>query len=70
MKRHLGILMIAFAAVAFAPNASAAWGDYDTTFGFLGAVVDDVANYRPNGVAVQADGKILVTGYRILPKAA
>jgi uncharacterized delta-60 repeat protein len=66
MKRHLGILMIAFATAAFAQTAIAAWGDYDTTFGFLGAALDDIANHRPTAVAVQPDGKILVTGYRTL----
>ncbi len=48
-------------------SAFATWGDYDTTFGFLGAAVDQtVTNHTPLGVAVQPDGKILITGYRIV----
>lgn len=45
----------------------AAWGDLDATFGFLGGVVDtNAANHNPYGVAIQPDGKILVTGYRLV----
>jgi hypothetical protein len=48
-------------------HSHGAWGDYDTTFGFLGAIVDNtVTNHTPQGVAVQTDGKILVTGYRLV----
>ena len=48
-------------------HSHAAWGDYDTTFGFLGAIVDNtVTSHTPQGVAVQTDGKILVTGYRLV----
>lgn len=42
----------------------AAWGDLDTSFGFQGAAIDTVTGYHPRGIAVQPDGKILVTGYR------
>ncbi|HCA57224.1 MAG TPA: hypothetical protein DEP46_04470 [Blastocatellia bacterium] len=60
-------LVITLALLAVAQNASAAWGDYDTTFGFLGAAIDgSVVNHYPVGVAVQPDGKILVTGYRMV----
>jgi uncharacterized delta-60 repeat protein len=47
-------------------NATAAWGDYDTGFGFLGAAIDTPTDHYPTSVAVQPDGKILVTGYRLL----
>lgn len=48
-------------------EARAAWGDFDTTFGFQGAAIDTVTGYHPRSVAVQPDGKILVTGYRTVP---
>lgn len=56
------VLFITFAAF----TSHAAWGDYDTTFGFLGAVVDNtVTSHYPSAVALQADGKILVAGYKL-----
>lgn len=47
-------------------NATAAWGNYDSGFGFLGAAIDTPTDHYPSSVAVQPDGKILVTGYRLL----
>jgi uncharacterized delta-60 repeat protein len=45
-------------------ETKAAWGDLDTNFGFQGAAADTVTGHQPRSVALQADGKILVTGYR------
>lgn len=65
MKRFGRITLLLIVALAFVPTAQATWGDLDPTFGFLGVASDNVANHYPGGVAVQADGKILVTGYKI-----
>lgn len=50
-------------------NVIAAWGDFDTSFGFQGAVFEPDAGYRPGGVLVMADGKILISGTRTTPTA-
>lgn len=47
-------------------NIRAAWGELDSSFGFLGVSMDSLTNYYPKSVALQPDGKILVTGYRLL----
>lgn len=65
MKRFARVLLLTMVTCALVSSASATWGDYDPTFGFFGMAIDNVAEHYPNGVAVQADGKILVTGYRI-----
>lgn len=44
-------------------NAFAAWGDYDTNFGYLGKVTDSMTNYVPSDVLIQPDGKIVVVGH-------
>lgn len=54
------IFMMTFQAF----ETKAAWGDFDTSFGFQGATVDPITGYKPLSVAIQPDGKILVTGYR------
>src|SRR5262245_62107600 len=67
MKTLAQILTIIFAVALTADIARANWGDFDTTFGFLGATMDSsVTSHYPNGVALQPDGKILVTGYRLV----
>ena len=67
MKKRIHGLTIVLVAIIATQTSRAAWGDYDTTFGFLGAAVDtSVANHTPSGVALQADGKILVTGYKLV----
>lgn len=43
------------------------WGDLDTSFGFQGAAVDQITGHAPRNVAIQPDGKILVTGYKTTP---
>ncbi len=48
-------------------EAKAAWGDFDTSFGFQGVTFETITGYHPRSVAIQTDGKILVTGYRITP---
>ncbi|PYT00031.1 MAG: hypothetical protein DMF63_08660 [Acidobacteria bacterium] len=45
-------------------GTNAAWGDFDTSFGFQGVTVDPITGYVPLSTAIQPDGKILVTGYR------
>jgi hypothetical protein len=48
----------------FAKGAQAAGGGLDHTFGWGGVVTTAIGNSESNGggVAIQADGKILVTG--------
>jgi uncharacterized delta-60 repeat protein len=46
-------------------DTKAAWGDFDTSFGFQGAAADMVTGHHPRSVALLPDGKrILVTGHR------
>ena len=65
MKTYIRIFFILITLVSTVSTTIAAWGDADTTFGSLGMALDGIANHYPRGVAVQADGKILVTGYRV-----
>jgi uncharacterized delta-60 repeat protein len=65
MKKFGRIILLLIVAVAFVPTAQATWGDLDQTFGFFGLAVDNIAEHYPGGIAVQSDGKILVTGYKI-----
>ncbi len=58
------LVVIAFVMIFQAIETKAAWGDYDPSFGFGGVAVDLVTGYVPKDVALQPDGKILVTGYR------
>lgn len=58
------LVVIAMMMLFQVADTKAAWGDYDTSFGFQGAVTDAITGYVPNSVAIQPDGKILVTGYR------
>ena len=67
MKRIFGLnpaLMILLLLVFGGSDLRAAWGNYDTTFGFLGAAIDPVTSHYPVAVALQPDGKIVVTGYK------
>ena len=64
MKAYTRILIATLVLSVFSANSSGAWGDYDTTFGSLGIASDGITSHYPEGVAVQADGKILVTGFR------
>ena len=67
MKKYTHILTILVVIIFTAVTSQANWGDYDTTFGFLGASVDtSVTNHTPLAVALQTDGKILVTGYKLV----
>lgn len=69
LKAIFGTAAAFAAALAFssaAVDARAAWGDYDTSFGFLGASIDPVTNHYPKHIALQSDGKIVVTGYRLV----
>lgn len=67
MFKILRLLTIVFAIILTQSfDARAAWGNYDQTFGFGGIAIDSTANnYAPFNVAVQPDGKILVTGGRV-----
>lgn len=59
-------LFVAFVVLgALAGEARAAWGDLDPTFGSGGMFQDSVTGHTPKDVAVQTDGKILVTGCRL-----
>ena len=65
MKNYIAALILTISILGFSSSADAAWGDFDTTFGFLGAAIDgNVTDHHPYAVALQADGKILVTGYK------
>lgn len=57
---------IALAIVIQTLETRAAWGDLDTAFGSGGIAYDTVTGHRPRSVAIQQDGKILVTGYRVV----
>jgi uncharacterized delta-60 repeat protein len=64
--RIISLFVFAAMMISFSPaHTRAAWGDFDTSFGFQGATVDPITGYTPRSVAIQPDGKILVTGYRI-----
>lgn len=65
MKYSVTILILTIVFGSFANKANATWGDFDSTFGFMGMAFDPVTEHYPSGVAIQADGKILVTGYKI-----
>jgi uncharacterized delta-60 repeat protein len=66
MKSYIRALIATLILSVFSNSAFAAWGDYDTTFGFLGIALDGSANHYPKDIAVQPDGKILLTGYRVV----
>jgi uncharacterized delta-60 repeat protein len=74
MKRPLLIAarlaVIALVLFIQAARTNAAWGDFDTSFGFQGAAIDTITGYIPRSVAIQPDGKILVTGYRPLSRTS
>jgi uncharacterized delta-60 repeat protein len=60
------LVVVLFAIQLFQTSeAKAAWGDFDTSFGSQGVAIDTVSGYFPRSVAIQPDGKILVTGYRL-----
>lgn len=61
--------LVLFTALAFLLAAqpfvaNAALGDVDQTFGTAGFATDNVNGHIPHSVALQADGKILVTGHQ------
>jgi uncharacterized delta-60 repeat protein len=58
------LAVIASALSIYSIPTNAAWGSFDTSFGFQGSTIDTVTGHHPQGVALQMDGKILVTGYR------
>ncbi len=60
------ILTVVLVVTFHALEIKAAWGDYDTSFGFRGVAADPVTGHTPQGIVVQPDGKILVTGSRTL----
>ena len=59
------LIFISFMMLFQTVETNAAWGDFDTSFGLQGATIDAITGYHPRSVAIQTDGKILVTGYRI-----
>jgi uncharacterized delta-60 repeat protein len=61
------LAVIAFIIFIQTLETKAAWGDFDTSFGFQGVAGDTITGYHPHSVTIQTDGKILVTGYRITP---
>jgi len=67
MRRFTQVLTIVLVLGVAAQTSHASWGYLDATFGCLGGVVDtNAASHYPYGLAVQPDGKILVTGYRLV----
>ncbi len=66
MKKNLiFVLAILFVANFQTQNITAAWGDKDISFGFVGVYTDNCSsNCLPRHAALQSDGKILVTGSR------
>lgn len=61
------VFTVALAMLFQTLEIKAAWGDFDTSFGFQGVTFETITGYHPRSVAIQTDGKILVTGYRITP---
>ncbi len=59
------IVIIALITLFQTVETKAAWGDFDTSFGFQGLAIDTINNHFPRKVAIQPDGKILVTGDKI-----
>jgi uncharacterized delta-60 repeat protein len=67
MKTSIYPVFLAIVLAVFTSTTTfATWGDFDSTFGFLGASIDPVASHYPEGVAIQPDGKILVTGFKLV----
>ncbi len=65
MKKGLMFFMAALMILALPVFSFAADGELDTTFDTDGAAVYDGGNFdEGNAVAIQADGKIVVAGYR------
>lgn len=60
----VNLLTIALSIFCLPLQTFADWGDLDTSFGFLGAAIDQITDHTPRNVAIQPDGKILVTGYK------
>lgn len=58
----INLSVIGFMMLFQALQAKAAWGDYDTSFGFGGVSVDSVTGYVPKGVAIQPDDKMVSVG--------
>lgn len=56
------LLIAALILSGAALDAGAAWGDLDTSFGVNGTYQETALGYELGSVAVQPDGKILVTG--------
>lgn len=67
--KNIQMFVIIAAAVFYlqTQNVNAAWGDFDTSFGLQGAVVESLTGYYPLSVAIQPDGKILVAGTKDAP---
>lgn len=61
----VNLLIIASLMVFQILEIKAAWLDYDTSFGFQGVMLEQISGYSPLNVAIQPDGKILVTGYKV-----
>ena len=58
------VVAVAFMLLIQIVETKAAWGDFDTSFGFQGVAGDTVTGHHPRSIAIQPDGKILVTGYK------
>ena len=69
-NKKKNILILAVTAAMFfhlhVQTVQASLGDYDPSFGFLGAQLYSETDHYPSKVVLQPDGKILVTGYRLL----
>lgn len=57
------LAIVAAVIFGFIGTAAAAWGDLDASYGAGGFYTDTAEGLRPRDMAVQPDGKILVTGY-------
>lgn len=65
MRKEIHFVRLVLIAACFAPLAPAAPGDLDGLFGAAGTVTTPVGSSTDSGygVAVQADGKIVVVGF-------
>lgn len=65
MKRLIKLAVAVLITLAAATASYAAWGDRDLTFGYEGVATDaNTQSYTPLNVALQPDGRFLITGFQ------
>jgi uncharacterized delta-60 repeat protein len=65
MKRLITLAVTVLITLAAATASYAAWGDRDLSFGYEGVATDaNTQSYTPLNVALQPDGRFLITGFQ------